>query len=459
MSEFNEEQKRAIKYAIDGHNIFLTGPAGVGKSYTVNEIVRLLKKMNKNVSITASTGISADHISGCTLHSWVGCGLAKEKAEILAKSVRRNSKALERWTKTDVLVIDETSMLDYEFVTKINHIAKIVRGSSLPFGGIQMIFVGDFFQLPPVQKDRGGKDPIFLFETDIWNLAVEKQVLLTKVYRQENSEFIDILMQIRNCKMTKDTINKIKATSRHRFEGDIKPTKLSCRNLDVDVVNMRELEKLPGDAIKFKCRDFYENDEAEKKFKKTFQYPEYISLKPGAQIMLLINKPELGLVNGSRGVVVEINNENENEPTVNVKFSNGIITDLNMETREITETRELNNEFNEVIASRCQFPLKLAWCMTIHKSQGQTIELLDVDLKNTFTYAQVYVALSRGVSLENMRIRNFDPVSVRTAPAVIDYYRQIKEDTETIMQKRARLLFEDRHKSTVDKRQKVGDSE
>lgn len=453
MSEFNEEQKRAIKYAIEGHNLFLTGPAGVGKSYTVNEIVRQLKEMNKNVSITASTGIAADHIGGCTLHSWVGCGLAKEKAEILAKRVRRNSKSLERWSKTDVLIIDETSMLDHIFVTKIDQIAKIIRGSSLPFGGLQMIFVGDFYQLPPVQKDRQGKDPIFLFQTDIWNLAVEKQVLLTKVYRQVNAEFIDILMQIRNCKMTKDTIKKIKSTSRHRFEGDIKPTKLSCRNLDVDVINMRELENLPGDSIKFKCSDFYWNDEAEKKFKNTFQYPEYISLKPGAQVMLLINKPDLGLVNGSRGVVKDINNENEDEPFVIIEFTNGVTVDLKMETREIT------NDDDEVIASRYQFPLKLAWCMTVHKSQGQTIELLDVDLKNTFTYAQVYVALSRGVSLKNMRVRNFDPVSVRTAPSVIDYYRQIKEDTETIMQKRARLLFEDKQKSTVDKRQKVGDGE
>lgn len=282
---------------------------------------------------------------------------------------------------------------------------------------------------------------------------MEKQVLLTKVYRQENAEFIDILMQIRNCKMTKDTIKKIKDTARHRFDGDIRPTKLSCRNMDVDVVNMRELEKLPGDAVKFKCRDFYENDDIQKKFKKTFQYPEFISLKPGAQVMLLVNMPDLGLVNGSRGVVVGIDNENENEPLVNVKFSNGVVTDLKMETREITD------DDDEVIASRCQFPLKLAWCMTIHKSQGQTIELLDVDLKNTFTYAQVYVALSRGVSLKNMRVRNFDPMSVRTAPAVIEYYRQIKEDTETIMQKRARLLFEDKQNSLVNKRQKVGDCE
>jgi ATP-dependent DNA helicase PIF1 len=147
MTEFNEDQKRAIKYAVEGHNLFLTGPAGVGKSYTVNEIVRLLKEMNKNVSITAATGIAADHINGCTLHSWVGCGLAKEKAEILANRVRRNSKALERWTSTDVLIIDETSMLDFEFVTKIDLIAKIVRGSSLPFGGLQMIFVGDYYQV------------------------------------------------------------------------------------------------------------------------------------------------------------------------------------------------------------------------------------------------------------------------------------------------------------------------
>lgn len=427
--EYNDEQQRAIKYVSEGHNLFLTGPAGVGKSCTVKEMVRVLRMKNKVIAITASTGIAADHIGGCTLHSFAGCGLAKESATVLAGRIRRNAAAVERWVKTDVLVIDEVSMIDPEFFSKLATIAQQLRGCSLPFGGIQLILVGDFYQLPPVQHMK--KDPFYLFQSDTWNLCIEKQVLLNRVYRQENAEFVDILMQIRECKMTKETIAKIKSTARHTFEGDILPTRLFCKNFDVECMNMRELEKIAGDVTKYVSRDHYSDKDMETKYQKNFVFKNTLCLKVGAQVILLVNKPDLGLVNGSRGIV-----ENLGKETVSVKFSNNVTADIGREIREVKDDNE------EVIASRTQFPLALAWCMTIHKSQGQTIELLDIDLKDVFTYAQVYVALSRGVDLKNMRVLNFDPTKVRTAKSVLHYYRGIKEDTETLMQKRARVLFE-----------------
>lgn len=417
--ELNEQQRKAVEYVLTGHNIFLTGCAGTGKSFTIKTIVEEMKKRGKNVNITASTGIAATTIGGRTLHSWAGIGIDME-ADInkLVNRVLRDEKKCKRWESVDLLIIDEISMVDFKMMEVMDEIAQYIRQSSAPFGGIQLLLTGDFYQLPPVQKDR--KEPVYMFECDIWNKLVHKNVLLEKVYRQESKDFVELLTRIRHNSITKDDVDRIKKTIHNNLKNEhgIKPTILYCTRRDVAMVNNTELRKLPGDAFTSVAHEFYANDELKAAYKNNWQYPTELKLKVGAQVMLLTNVYP-GYCNGSRGVVEEID-----DPEIKIKFLNGKTLVVKRESIEVKDGAD------EVVASIEQFPLMLAWCMTVHKSQGQTIELVDIDLAKVFTYAQSYVAISRGVSLDKMRIKNFSEKVVRTNDKVVKFYDSITENQE-----------------------------
>lgn len=431
----NDEQRRALQLVRRGENIFLTGPAGTGKSLTVSEIIKEAESIGEVVAVTATTGLAASHLSHVsssvrTLHSWAGIGLGKYPPSTHAKFINRNPTARERIVNTDILVVDEVSMLHPDFLSKVNDTVKLVRKrnphtshiADKPFGGIQLVFTGDFGQLPPVQKDR--KPPSYLFQDPIWTELIDKTVVLTQVYRQKDKAFVDLLTRIREGRITNEDVELIRSTTNNELgDGSIAPTVLFCRNVDVDRMNYKELAKLEGEHHKFVCKDWYADERAMKEFKSTFNMPEVLPLKVGAQVMLLKNlSPEDGLVNGSRGIVTSISLADAEQDTVDqvqVKFLNGMTHNFERVTQESTD------ENGVAVATRTQFPLRLAWCMTIHKSQGMTIDLLEIDLRGTFEVAQAYVAISRGVGLDRMRVRNFTKDCVIASPSVIQFQKEL----------------------------------
>lgn len=406
----NEKQRQVFDLAVAGKNVFMSGGAGVGKTFTLNILIKYLRESKfKNVKTTASTGVAATLIQGVTLHAWGGLGLADKPVDTLFRSLKKNKRSLKTWRTTQVLVIDEISMVDVQLFAKFEQLARLVRGNSKPFGGIQLIITGDFFQLPPVKSTN------YIFEHETWQRCVDHIVILTKVYRQRDEHFVKILDKLKMGVVDQEVIDTIEATKNNDFEEftstGIKPTMLFATRLNVDKINQRELEALDGKKKVYNAIDSYASD----KYTPNFQFQKELPLKVGAQVILLKNLDiEEGLVNGSRGVVIELEDEFI-ETGVRVKFLNGKTVNI-MREESITQDK-MENEYK-----RKQFPLQLAWATTIHRAQGQTLDLVEMDLGSVFTTAQVYVAISRATSLDRLRVLNFKPETVKTCKRVIDFY-------------------------------------
>ena len=419
----DDVQKRALDLVVNKReNIFLTGAAGTGKSFTIHEIAKTLRGLGKRVDITATTGVAAENIGGQTLHSWAGFGLGKHGSVSKAlKVINKRDDVLYSWKFTDVLIIDEVSMLDVDYFCLLDKVGRKLRSSSnssvsskrdarghlkspsLPFGGIQLLLSGDFFQLPPIS----GR---FIFEVDIWYRVVrDNVVVLEKVYRQQSDlPFVEMLMALRDGTITDEQIKVLQATATKRRSvksGDICPTRLFCRRVDVASRNLTELSKLPGQEYVLVAQSRGKNNKTH-----NFRYPETIRIKVYAQVMLLQNMMSVGLVNGSRGVVVKVD-----EDAVHVHFMNGL-------TYPITRVEESSEDGKN---TRAQFPLQLAWCITVHRAQGLSIDLLDVDMRGCFAPAQSYVALSRSRTLDGLRVFNFDRSAVKTSDKVSIYYNSV----------------------------------
>lgn len=425
----NSKQEEAFNYVKEGYNTFITGCAGVGKSLIISKIKEWSIKKGKKVAVTATTGVAAANVGGGTIHSWASLRLGKGEACKFAFYIKKNESNYKRYFDTDILIIDEMSMGDFEYFTMFNQVAQIVRNNrNKPFGGIQLVLCGDFFQLGPIQKDR--KEMRYIFEDLIWNDMVSKSVHLTEVYRQKNSDFIDMLNNVRVGDINDEIVSKIKSTEQHKLinENGIRPTILFCRNVDVDAVNLTGLEQLETKEHEFKSITYFENDEYKTLYEKSFTLSEELILKEGAQVMLIQNLDvPAGLVNGSRGIVSKIYEKDDPEyPTggVRVQFANGVLKTL-MPFKQIFKNDNDTTECPER-AYRVQYPLKLAYALTIHKSQGLSIDFLEIDMKGCFAAGQAYVALSRATSFVNLRVKNFTKQCVITSPMVKRFYKQLE---------------------------------
>jgi ATP-dependent DNA helicase PIF1 len=427
----NEEQQKALALARKGASFFLTGPGGTGKSYVLERIREDLELLGKKVAVTAMTGCAALLLGNKakTLHSWAAVGIAKEPATALVAKIRASQKSMRRWLATDVLIVDEVSMLTPEFLEKLNHIATQVRRDSRPMGGLQIIFVGDFYQLPPVNKDNTpGTTTSFVFESPIWKQVVPHTVHLKQIVRQRDPVFHTILEEARNGKLSRQSIKTLQTRQNLLWQSlEIRPTLLFSRKAEVDHVNQTNLKSLTGPRHIFKVetvlspiiatQNLDKNSppvqHAIERLDKDAGYISELILAEGAQVMLLKNLDfDAGLVNGSRGVVTGFTSSAIPMPIV--KFRSGLPIPIGPATWESDDLEGVQRQ---------QIPLRLAYAITIHKAQGATLDCALIDIgSSTFECGQAYVALSRVRDLESLYIWDLEPSAFKTHEKVHTFY-------------------------------------
>lgn len=551
----SKEQEDVIKLAEQGHNIFYTGSAGTGKSILLREMIKILKLTygSDRVAVTASTGLAACNIGGITVHSFAGIGLGNGDEATLYKKVRRSRKHLKRWQQISTLVIDEISMLNGGLLDKLDYIAKKIRKNQSSFGGIQLIFCGDFFQLPPVSKDNNPCK--FAFESDLWRNGIDVTIMLQKVFRQQgDSKFIDMLNKMRLGQIDEETEIEFKKLSRPLENDEIIPAELYSTRYEVERANNSRLDRLPGNLNTYYAIDggSLEDDELKEKLLSNFLAPKQLKLKIGAQVMMVKNV-DATLVNGSLGKVIDFidpetymfyetivrnpdlatdvlekfkdnpkllkesledeEDGDENCNTVRHKLTKAafcrddenksvaqlgdnifdFLMDVSGDTTEMIENLQrkrallkevhesstgrkklplvrfktsdlatrtvliepedwcIEDENEQSLVSRVQLPLMLAWSLSIHKSQGQTLPKVKVDLKKVFEKGQAYVALSRAVSREGLQVLNFDKTRILAHEKVIEFYgtllsaddaiKQLNENKENLVRRQPALNF------------------
>jgi ATP-dependent exoDNAse (exonuclease V) alpha subunit len=412
------KQETALKLLKAGENVFLTGSAGAGKTYTLNQYINYLKARKVSVAITASTGIAATHMNGMTIHTWAGIGIKDFLSEEDLKRMKERKYLKEHLENAQVLIIDEISMLHAKQLNLVNQVLKYFKESDEAFGGIQLIVAGDFFQLPPVGRNDERNRDKFCFMSDAWVEAKFRVCYLTEQHRQGNDYLNDILNAIRAQAIGTEHRNALQGT-RHQEIGETY-TRLYTHNMDVDSINFRHLNEIDNEPRQFdaQCDG---NDKLIETLKSSVRAPETLTLKKHAKVMFVKNNFDLGYINGSLGEVIGFEEDDEFGVLPKVKLTDG--TTLLVEP----ETWSVDNEAGKTIASFQQIPLRLAWAITIHKSQGMTLEAAEIDLSHTFEKGQGYVALSRLKTLDGLRLKGFNEQALELDSLAIKADRRFQE--------------------------------
>jgi len=470
LDTLTKEQLSVIDHLLKGDNIFLTGGGGVGKSYLLSVIYTEFPGLKKRLIAIKNPGsvaklprIQMCALTGCaalllghkakTLHSWAGIGLGKGSVSELYIKIRRNRKAMSNWLCTDLLIIDEISMMTAELLDKLNEIGKKVRSNKKPFGGIQILFVGDFFQLPPVNKSN--EPTMFAFESAAWKEAITSSIELTQIQRQKDEVFQGVLKEARTGTLTKESCEILRGCQgRDWKENKIRPTLLFPRRAEVEMINDSNLRALTGRRYSYKARLVYDGKipdgfiESDENFQKALNifdsdgaYSKELELMVDAQVMLIANvDPDSGLVNGSRGVIVGFCPSTE---LPIVEFVNGVKKSIGHHNWPIEDYEFI---------SRTQIPLKLAYAVTIHKCQGSTLDAALVDIgTGNFEFGQAYVALSRARSLEALYVYDFDPTAFKAHPKVKKFYSELQ--TKQIGDDDLKLLIAARFEHAVESKE------
>lgn len=418
-------QETAFSILKTGNNVFLTGEPGSGKTHTINRYVAYLKEHGIEPAITASTGIAATHIGGMTIHSWSGIGIKKDLSQADFGRVISLRRASARVKKAKVLIIDEVSMLDSKTLNLVDTVCQAVKRSPGPFGGMQVIFVGDFFQLPPVRRED--EEPYkFAFESEAWMAANLSVCYLTEQYRQSDSRFLNVLSAIRSGQVSQEHRACLDGCLVNSDSPKIKHvTKFFPHNEDVHRINSEELQKLPGKSRSFVMTGGGKANLVEQ-LKRGCLSPENLELKRNAIVMFTKNNLQKGFVNGTIGAVIGFDQyEDENYPIVKTR-----------QGRQLTvEPMEWTIEENgEIVARIEQVPLRLAWAMTIHKSQGVTLDEAFMDLNEAFVEGQGYVALSRVRTLDGLHLAGYNEKALLVHSLVLErdnIFRQLSGEAES----------------------------
>lgn len=408
-------QEEALTILKAGRNVFLTGSAGSGKTYVLNQYISYLRERNISVAVTASTGIAATHLGGVTIHSWSGMAIKDDLSAYEIDHLTQKESLYKKYKKNKVLIIDEISMLKPRMFDALNRLAKAMKGSEKPFGGMQVILSGDFFQLPPVVKY--GEESLYVDASEAWQEMDLRVCYLDEQYRQTDERLIAILNEIREGKISENTYDVLKKIQQQKFKTKITPTKLYTHNLDVDAVNERELKTLPGKEQVFKIKTTGRASAA-MALTRSLLAPDELKLKKEAVVMFVKNNFEMGYANGTLGTVVGF----EYGCPIVETFS-GKLIQVKPETWEIIDE-------GKIVASAEQFPLRLAWAITIHKSQGMSLDAAEIDLSKSFVPGQGYVALSRLRSLDGLNLLGINNVALSIDPYVIELDVWLKKESD-----------------------------
>ncbi len=384
-----------------GQNVFLTGPAGSGKTFVLNSYISYLKKNNISVAVTASTGIAATHMNGRTIHSWSGVGKKKTLEKKDFYKIVNHVPIQNRISKAKVLIIDEVSMLEAKVIDLVEKVCRTIRKNDSAFGGLQVVLSGDLFQLPPVHR-KGEPKPNFVYESNAWARARFVVCYLQKQYRQEDLQFLTILNSIREDTVNEDVFSRLMERYQKNIQGVLKPTKLYTHNADVDAINSFELAQINNSPYTYNMTSWGESDLV-KNLKRDCLAPEILELKKGALVMFVKNNFDRGYVNGTLGTVIDFDKDS-NYPIIKTRAGNDIIA---------SPTSWSFEEDDIVLAQISQIPLRLAWAITVHKSQGMTLDYAEIDLSKAFTEGMGYVALSRVRTLSGIKLMGLNDISLK----------------------------------------------
>lgn len=439
-------QEEALSLLKMGKNIFLTGAAGSGKTFLLNKYIKYLKDNNVRVAVTASTGIAATHLQGATIHSWSGIGIKDRITQKDLDKLLTTSRIKRNYKKTKVLIIDEISMLHKHQLDMVDSIARYIVGSDKAFGGIQVVLCGDFFQLPPVSSGSLLEETQFAYEASAWKDGDFQVCYLHEQHRQGNDPLLDVLNDIRNGTAGEHT--KVHLRTRYKKEphGATKATRLYSRNINVDTINEHELASIQGQEKTFKMvTDGF--GALVEGLKKSCLAPEQLKLKVGAEVMFIKNDISSGrYVNGTRSIVIGFEKSSEAWPIVKT-YDNETI---------IAYPEEWKYEENGIVrATLIQVPLRLAWAITIHKSQGMTLDAAEIDLGDAFEPGMGYVALSRVRSLHGLKLMNLNEMALKVHPKILQHDKVFKDDSVAIVKYLQTFSDEkltDYHKQTLIER-------
>ncbi|MEQ1561374.1 MAG: AAA family ATPase [Nitrospira sp.] len=418
-------QSQALDILKMGKNVFITGPAGSGKTHVINAYIKYLKENAVDVAVTASTGIAATHIGGMTIHSWSGLGIRDTLTDYDIEDLMERQYLYKRFEKTKVLIIDEVSMLHHFRLDLIEWICRQMKRNEKPFGGMQIILCGDFFQLPPVSRGEVVESE-FAYKAESFLASKFTICYLSEQHRQKDNVYLSILNQIRENKVTQKTVELLKT----RFNKDPVPehssvqgspsyfTRLYTHNIDVDVVNLRHLDLIDSTTRSYTMTGKGSRGLIET-LKKSCLSPETLLLKVGARVMFTKNQLEGGYVNGTLGVVKDFNS-----------FGDPIVETNSGMTFAVQPQSWMIEEEGKVKAEISQLPLRLAWAITVHKSQGMSLDAMEVDLSKSFVRGMGYVALSRVRSLGGMKLLGFNDMSLQVDPEVLEMDQTFREKSD-----------------------------
>ena len=444
--EFTDQQKYAFQKYLQGENLFITGPGGSGKSFFIKEIVKHCQVVKKKYQVCALTGCAAMLLrcQAKTVHSWSGIGLAHGDTEHIVKKVTSSKMKSQKWKTLKILIIDEVSMMSSKLFEILNSIGKSVRKCSRkPFGGLQVIFCGDFFQLPPISRGNDDNSE-FCFQHPDFEESFPTQIEFTTIFRQLDPVYTKILNQIRKGRISKKSVSTLKKHVNRQIESNLIPTRLCPRKKQVDIINQRAMDKLESPSFFFEAqRSLIPTDELDlnqqrrmeecspeaRDYEYTYLFnnvncSHQLELKEGAQVMCVVNldvdSSDYPIGNGSLGIITEFTGNGL--PVVS--FRNGLVKTIGY--------HDWISEDWPGLSIR-QIPLILSWAMTIHKSQGCSLEMAEIDLgSDIFECGQSYVGLSRIVSLEGLYLTNFNPYKIRINLAVKEFYEKLWSEQDKI---------------------------
>jgi ATP-dependent exoDNAse (exonuclease V) alpha subunit len=431
-------QKDALTILQTGANVFLTGAPGAGKTYVLNQYIEYLKEHAITVAVTASTGIAATHVGGVTIHSWAGIGIKDSLSQKEIATLEDKKYLHKRFKNTKVLVIDEISMLSGDTLDLVNQVCKQFKKDARPFGGLQVVLVGDFFQLPPISRDR---NPKFAFQSDAWKELSPIICYIGEQHRQEDEELLSLLSMIRQGDGHENS-EILRERMEVEFEDVVSATKLYTHNADVDMINAEKLAELDNDKELYSMETRGPATHVQKLVDSCLS-PQTLVLKKGAVVMCTKNNFEKGYVNGSLGEVIGFE-EKYGYPIVALNNGREIV---------VEPATWAIQDGEKTLAEVTQVPLRLAWAITVHKSQGMSLDAAEIDLGKAFEFGQGYVALSRVRTLQGVKLLGFNTDALMIHPSVLEEDKKLQAKSEVIrdyLSKKTREDIEKAKKKFID---------